>query len=237
MPKSRKPLTRAVILEAALKLLNEEGMAALSMRRVAAAVKVEAMSLYNHVADKQDLLNGVVDLVLSRITPPDPARPWAERLEGLATGVYEALVAHPGLVVVLASEQGTPNDPNVLQGMDSILGALEESGLSPQNQVNAYRSILAMCLGFVVSHTLGLTMTHAQAQLEWEARGSREWDPATLPHLARRAPDFLTTPAGDDFGFMLKAYLDAVRATAVQDQLAKAAARGPRQRPRSAPRG
>ncbi|HRE25778.1 MAG TPA: TetR family transcriptional regulator, partial [Anaerolineales bacterium] len=94
-------LTRDVILTAALRIVDEEGLEALSMRRVATAVGVEAMSLYNHVNDKQDLLNGLADLVLAGITPPDPSRRWDRRLEAIAIGLYEALITHPALVVVL----------------------------------------------------------------------------------------------------------------------------------------
>lgn len=212
MARQRKPLTREVVLAAALKILDEEGLAALSMRRVAAAVHVEAMSLYNHVADKQDLLNGLVDLVLAGITLPDPGLRWDARLEAIAHGIYAALIAHPALVVVVASEQGRPNDIRVLKGMDSILAALAESGLEPRQQVNAYRGLLSVCIGFVVAHTQGLTMSAAAAQAEWDRQGPTRWDAQLLPNLARLAPVFLETHAGDDFQFVLGAYLTALRA-------------------------
>ncbi|HRF46519.1 MAG TPA: TetR/AcrR family transcriptional regulator C-terminal domain-containing protein [Anaerolineales bacterium] len=211
MPRPRKPLTRDVILTAALRIVDEEGLEALSMRRVATAVGVEAMSLYNHVNDKQDLLNGLADLVLAGITPPDPSRRWDRRLEAIAIGLYEALITHPALVVVLASEQGRPTDLKVLQGMDGILAALAESGLSPRRQVSAYRGLLALCLGFVLTHTLGLTATKSEALTTWAAWDPGQWDPKTLPNLARLAPQFQKTHADDDFRFMLEAYLETLR--------------------------
>ncbi len=214
MARTRKPLTREVVLAAALKIVDEEGLAALSMRRVAAAVNVEAMSLYNHVADKQDLLNGLVDLVLAEIAPPDVSLPWDARLEAIANGIYNALIAHPALVVVVASEQGRPNDPRVLQGMDGILATLAESGLDPRQQVNAYRGLLSLCIGFVVAHTQGLTMSATAAQAEWDRQGPTRWDPQMLPNLARLAPLFLETHAGEDFHFVLEAYLTALRSAA-----------------------
>lgn len=214
MARTRKPLTREVVLAAALKIVDEEGLAALSMRRIASAVNVEAMSLYNHVADKQDLLNGLVDLVLAGIEPPDMSLPWDARLEAIANGIYNALSAHPALVVVVASEQGRPNDPRVLQGMDGILATLAESGLDPRQQVNAYRGLLSLCIGFVVAHTQGLTMSAADAQAEWDRQGPTRWDPQLLPNLARLAPMFLETHAGEDFRFVLEAYLTALRSAA-----------------------
>jgi AcrR family transcriptional regulator len=147
MLKNRPALTRDQILTAALKMLDEQGMAQLSMRKLAANLNVEAMSLYNHVRDKQDLLDGLCNLVLAQIVMPDAALPWGQRLEAMAMKLYAALIQHPALVIVLASEQGDPNDPIVLKMIDSLVGTLAESGLSPQQQVNAYRGLLAMCFG------------------------------------------------------------------------------------------
>ena len=69
----RKPLSRERILDTALALVDEEGIEALSMRKLGQALGYEAMSLYNHVANKDDLLDGILDLVLAEMEPPDPA--------------------------------------------------------------------------------------------------------------------------------------------------------------------
>ena len=212
--KKRPALTRDLILQTALTILDSQGADGLSMRKLAAALDVEAMSLYNHVKDKQDLLGGLVDLVLSRIELPDQPQSWSQRLETIATKLYEALIQHPALVLVISSEQGQPSDLRVLQGMDSIVAALAESGLSPHQQVSAFRGLLAMCFGFVFTHTQGLSSTKQQAERVWAAWDSGQWDSAALPHLARLAPQFLQTHADDDFRFMLNAYLTALRAAA-----------------------
>ena len=68
----RKPLNRERILDTALALVDEEGIEALSMRKLGQALGYEAMSLYNHVANKDDLLDGILDLVLAEMDPPDP---------------------------------------------------------------------------------------------------------------------------------------------------------------------
>ncbi len=212
MTRKREPLTRARVLEAALTIVDTEGLVALSMRHLASTVGVEAMSLYNHVGDKRDLLNGIVDLVLARIEPPDMSASWRQRLEGIALGLYGALVAHPPLAQILASEQGRPNDLRVLQGMDAIVAALAEAGLTARQQVSAYRGLIAMCFGFVLAHTQGFNMTRDRAQAAWESAGVGEWDPATLPNLARLGPEFLKTQVDDDFRFMLTAYLESLSA-------------------------
>jgi len=214
MVKKRKAMSRERVLETALAVLDAEGLDALSMRALASELGVEAMSLYHYVESKNDLLDGVVDLVLTRIAPPDPARPWDERLEAIAIGLYEALIAHPALVLILATERGRPTDEVVLRGMDAIVAALAESGVSPARQVNAFRGLLAMCFGFVLTHTQGLSMKKAEAEKLWRQWDSTKWSPSELPHLAKLAPQFLKTHADDDFRFMLSAYLAALRAGA-----------------------
>jgi AcrR family transcriptional regulator len=134
MLKNRPPLTREHILEAALKILDEQGTDGLSMRKLASILNVKAMSLYNHVKDKLDLLSGLCDLVLSRIELPDASLPWSERLETIAMNLYGALIQHPAIVLILVSEKGRPSELKVLEGMDSLVAILAESGLSPHQQ-------------------------------------------------------------------------------------------------------
>ncbi len=209
--KNGKPLSREHILQTALKLLDEEGMDGLSMRKLAARLDVEAMSLYNHVQDKRDLLSGVTDLALAQIELPEAGLPWIRRLEGFALGLYGTLIRHPALVLVLATEQGGPSQLEVMHGIDSMAAALAESGLSPEQQVNAFRGLLAMCLGFVLAHTQGLSKTREQAEAGWEQWDDPRWKAEGVPHLARLAPYFLQTHADDDFRFMLGAYLDYLK--------------------------
>ena len=219
MRKTGAPLSRDQILAVALKILDENGITGISMRKLASTLDVEAMSLYYHVKDKQDLLGGVCDLVLSKIEHPNPALPWDQRLETIALNLYAALIQHPALVIILASEQGSPSDIKVMQGIDTLVAILAESGLSPQHQVNAFRGLLAMCFGFVLSHTQGLSKTKELAQAEWDKWDSSKWNADTLPHLAQLAPQFLQTHADDDFKFMLGAYLNALRSVSIEQKV------------------
>jgi TetR/AcrR family transcriptional regulator, tetracycline repressor protein len=218
MRKNNAPLTRELILQAALKILDEQGLAGISMRKLAASLNVEAMSLYNYIKDKQDLLDGLANQVLSQIDLPDPSLAWNQRLEAIALLLYGALIRHPGLVIVLASEQGRPTSLKVTQGIDSMIAALAEAGLSPKQQVNAYRGLLAMCLGFVLTHTQGLSKTKAQALQDWETQEPPQWDGELHPHLTMLMPYFKQTHADDDFQFMLHAYLDYIQAVAARSE-------------------
>jgi TetR/AcrR family tetracycline transcriptional repressor len=210
----RGRLTRQMILETALDILTTQGLAALTMRGLAQRLGVEAMSLYNHVADKRDLLAGLVGLVIGGIEPPDPTLPWPVRLEAVMLRLYEALSAHPQLVMVLASDQAPQSDLGVLTAMDTVVGILEDAGLTPAQQVSAFRGLLAICFGLVMNHTLGFTVSPSAAQARFA-----EWNPSQLvrpetPRLAKLAPQFLATRASDDLRFMIDAFLRALGADA-----------------------
>ena len=209
-PAQRTPLNRALVIEAGLEIAREEGLARLTMRRLAERLGVEAMSLYNHVRDKRDLLNGLSGLLISRIERPDPALPWRARLEAAFLRLYETLCDNPWMVMAIASDQTEPTGPGVAEGLELIVGMLEEAGLDPAGQVSAFRGMLALCLGLVMGHTLGLQASPAEALAHF-----REWDPNRLrqpgvPRLASLAPQFLITTPTDDVRFMLEGYLAAV---------------------------
>src|SRR5436190_13378798 len=90
----RKPLSRERILAAALELADEAGIEALSMRKLGQSLGFEAMSLYNHVANKDDVLNGILELVLAETELPPPEGDWAEAIRSSAISVHEALLRH-----------------------------------------------------------------------------------------------------------------------------------------------
>src|SRR4051794_18551689 len=91
----REPLSRERGLRAAFALPAESGLDSLSMRKLAGTLGVEAMSLYNHVSNKEDLVNGVVDFVFAEIEPPPPATDWKDAMRRRAVSTREALNRHP----------------------------------------------------------------------------------------------------------------------------------------------
>src|SRR5213596_3087062 len=92
---SRLPLSRERVLEAAIRIADEGGIEALTMRKLARELGVEAMSLYNHVANKDDLVDGIVDLVVSEIDLPSTAEDWETAIREYAISAHEALLRHP----------------------------------------------------------------------------------------------------------------------------------------------
>src|SRR5438046_5601477 len=92
----RKPLSRERVLDAAIALVDRDGLDALSMRKLAQALGVEAMSLYNHVANKGDLVNAMVDRVIGEIELPEgPDAEWEPAIRACAISAHEAFLRHP----------------------------------------------------------------------------------------------------------------------------------------------
>src|SRR5690349_14387767 len=109
----RAPLTRDRVLRAALRMADEDGIDALSMRNLAQALKVEAMSLYNHVANKEDLLDGLVELVASEIEVPSIGGDWRASMRRRAISAHAVLMRHPWASMLLVSRVNV--GPNMLR--------------------------------------------------------------------------------------------------------------------------
>jgi hypothetical protein len=142
----RKPLSRDRILAAALALADAEGLGALTMRRLAQSLDVEAMSLYNHVANKDDIVAGVVDLVMAEVDLPDPALPWMATIRASAVSVHLALCRHPWAANLVMSA-GDPS-PARLAWMNGVLGCLRTAGCSVELTHHAYHALDSHIIGF-----------------------------------------------------------------------------------------
>jgi TetR/AcrR family transcriptional regulator, tetracycline repressor protein len=207
-------LNRLRVIEKGLEILDREGPEGLSMRKLAQALGVEAMSLYNHVKGKQDLLDGVANLVLSSVPIPADSKPWRGRVEAIILGLYTALAKHPHTLMLIVSEDAKISEPKALALLDSGAKALASSGLTPAGQVSAYRGLISLCFGFVLAHTRGLTSTRAEAEAIWDQWNPKDYTESGFPSLAKLAPQFLKTRADDDLKFTLAVYLDALEAKA-----------------------
>ncbi|MBI1418985.1 MAG: TetR family transcriptional regulator [Limimaricola sp.] len=144
----RAPLTRARVLEGAVAVADAEGIDALSMRRLARALGVEAMSLYNHVDNKDDLLMGMLDHVVGTIDWPPGGRDWVAgmRARGLAT--YAMLIAHPWASQVWLS---LPHSgPHVLAYVERTLAALVAAGFSLPQADHAWNAMDSHIHGFTL---------------------------------------------------------------------------------------
>jgi AcrR family transcriptional regulator len=143
---ARLPLSRDRILQTALGLVDEGGLDSLSMRKLGHALGFEAMSLYNHVANKDDLIDGILDLVLAEGEPPSSSGSWDGAVRESAISVHAALRRHPWAPpVVMAPGRIRPAR---LRYMDSLLGRLREAGFSAETTYHAYHVLDGHIFGF-----------------------------------------------------------------------------------------
>jgi AcrR family transcriptional regulator len=144
----RSPLTRDRVLRAAIRLADRQGLDALSMRRLAKSLKVEAMSLYNYVANKDDVLDGMVDLVIGEITLPTPGGDWKAAMRARATSAHAVMLAHPWAPMLVVSRISV--GPNMLRYIDATLGTLRHAGLSWAEVDRAWNAIDSHIYGFTL---------------------------------------------------------------------------------------
>jgi AcrR family transcriptional regulator len=145
-PSPRIPLSRERVLRAAVALADERGIDELSMRKLGQQLGVEAMSLYNHVANKEDVLDGMVDLVVGEIDPPPTGADWKTAVRERALSARRALLRHPWASRVLESR--TTPTPNVLEYFDSMIGLLRAGGFSIDLTHHALHAMGSRLFGF-----------------------------------------------------------------------------------------
>lgn len=147
-PEVRAPLTRDRVLHAAITLADQEGLAALTMRALANGLGVQAMSLYNHVANKDDLLDGIVDLVVSEIEVPSEADPWQVAMKRRAMSAHAVLLRHPWACGLLMSRAAV--GPAKLRYVDATIGCLARAGFSLAMVDHAWNALDSFIYGFTL---------------------------------------------------------------------------------------
>jgi AcrR family transcriptional regulator len=142
----RTPLTRERVLEAAVQLADHEGIDAVSMRRLAQELGVEAMSLYTHVESKDDLLNGMVEAVVGEIPISADASDWKSALRSQIFGARQVLLRHPWAPAVI--EGRSAPGPTMLRYYDVVMGTLREGGFTLELTHHAIHMLGSRMLGF-----------------------------------------------------------------------------------------
>lgn len=169
---SRRPqgrhagLTRAALLDTAMQLVDRDGLAGLSMRRLAAELGVQAMTLYHHVGTKEELLDGLVERLLDGVVPdlPDPsagsgepAGSWQDTLRAVAHGFRAQLLAHPRLVPVVATRPGIT--PATLRSVERALEAMRPAELGPGRALEMVYAVIGLVIGQVSMEVVGVDDT------------------------------------------------------------------------------
>ena len=209
----RPPLTKERVLRAAVDLADRDGLGALTMRRLGSELGVEAMSLYKHVANKEEILDGIVELVVGEIEIPSEGADWKEAMRRRAISAREVLNRHSWAIGLLEARGSM--GPTALRYLDAILGNLRSAGFSIENAAHAFWLLDSYVYGHVIQETSVAFNTSKEMP---ESVGSvlEQVTATRYPHLAEIGEHALRSPYSVDseFAFGLDLILEALDQTA-----------------------
>jgi TetR/AcrR family tetracycline transcriptional repressor len=209
----RGSLTREQIIAEALALLEEHGLGALSMRRLADRLGVAPNALYTHLHGKADLIDGLIDQTYAGLDlHPDPAGDWTQQLATLSQAIRAHLLAHPAVVPFALQQPGL--GPHSLRLGEAIYGILRPAGFSDQAVVGTVYALLTYILGFVA-----LEVPRAGTDLQTSDEFVRRmWaffaalPPGEFPHHVQLAPLLARGSTDDQFQFGIRTFLAGLKA-------------------------
>jgi AcrR family transcriptional regulator len=206
----RTPLTRQRVLRAAVALADRGGVGALSMRKLAQELGVEAMSLYHHVANKDDILDGIVDVVFGEIELPTGEAGWEAAMRRRSVSAREALRRHPWATGLMESRR-TPGPANI-RHHDAVLGVLRNAGFPVELAAHAYSLLDSYIYGFALQEaSLPFHTPEETAEVAQEIMAVFPAD--DYPHLAEIATEHVLQPGydyGNEFLYGLDLILDGL---------------------------
>jgi AcrR family transcriptional regulator len=202
------------VLRAAVTLADEGGIGALSMRKLGQALGVEAMSLYNHVTDKGDLLDGMIDVVFGEIGLPGVGDGWKPAMRRRAVSAREVLGRHRWAIGLMESRRSP--GPATLRHHDAVLGCLREAGFSVELTAHAYSLLDSYIYGFALQEaSLPFDTGEEAAQVAQDI--SAMMPGGEYPYLAEIAAVHVLQPGyqyGQEFATGLDLILDALERAA-----------------------
>ena len=206
----RPALTRDGVLRAAVELADQAGMASLTMRSLARHLGVEAMSLYHHVANKDALLDGMVDLVFAEMHQPRIGGDWVAEMRLRSVSGRKALTRHRWAVGLMDSRRAP--GPETLRHHDAVIGCLRAGGFSVPMTAHAFALLDAHLYGFVLQElSLPFRNSDELGDLADEIIGDLPAD--TLPHFTEFAVEHALKPGyafGDEFEYGLDLILEGL---------------------------
>lgn len=206
-PGQRAGITRADVVAAARAILRDEGLAAVSMRRVAARLDVAPNALYSHVADKDALIDLLLDAMLDGIETPTRG-PWRGRVVKILTETHVALLAHGDLVALCLSRQGI--GPNALRLGEAILAALHTGGIRGEAGVRALQVLLVHTIGASAFEVARRDDPDPARRQRRGATTAAALDRATHPHTSGQSEAISRFPGDTVFRLGLDLLLDGL---------------------------
>lgn len=226
MPAAARPgrprLSRELVLRGAVAVADAGGIGALTIRSLADALEVKPMSLYHHVANKDEVLDGIVDIVFSEIDLPVIGGDWHAEMRRRALSAREAMRRHPWAIGLV--ETRTNPGPATLKHHDAVLGTLRAAGFSLEMTAHAYAVIDAYVYGFALSEAT-LPINGAEPLADLAERMMSRYASGDYPHLAEFTVEHVMQP-GYDYGAEFQFGLDLVLDGLARAQQPAAGGRG-----------
>jgi len=218
----RPQLSREEIVRAAIRIADAEGADAISMRRIASALRAGAMSLYWHISSKEELIDLVIDEVFGELKLPDsPTGDWRADLRLWATEHRKLLLRHPWVIKLLAVQSG--DSPNSLRTVEFSLAALDHLPISFKEKIGIFWTIHVYTEGYVTHEA---HFAEVLREKEWSEGNWQEiMEPHLLPivesgnypHIAAAFADFPDFNTDKQFEFGLDSLLDGISARIESD--------------------
>jgi AcrR family transcriptional regulator len=209
--KPRIPLNRERVLRAAVAFADENGIAALTMRKLGETLGVEAMSLYNHVENKDQLLDGMVDLVFGEIDLPGSGVDWKTAMRDRAESARRALRRHPWAIALMSTR--TSPGSATLRHHDAVIGNLRAGGFSIPMTAHAFSAIDSYIYGFALQETTLPLGDTAEETVEVAQMMMAQVPADEYPHLTEFTIVHILQPGydyGEEFTFGLDLILDGL---------------------------
>jgi len=204
----RRPLSRDRVLRAAIRLADEGGLESVSMRKLGQVLRVEAMSLYKHVVNKDDILDGIADLVMGDFEVPSGEVDWKTAIRRSAISTHQVLLRHPWASSLIESRLNA--GPARMRYLDALIGVLSAAGFEMAHIIRAIMALDSHTYGFVLQEMAwSFDTENAPEMAETFARGLPAGD---YPNLLAMAEMAATAPGGAhvDFEFGLDLILDGL---------------------------
>jgi len=206
----RAPLSRERVLRGAVAVADAGGIGSLTIRSLAQHLGVKPMSVYHHVANKDEILDGIVDLVFSEIELPSAGGDWREQMRRRATSARRVLRCHPWAIGLLESR--TTPGPATLRHHDAVIGTLRAAGFSVEMTAHAYALLDSYTYGFALQEAT-LPFEGPETVTDVTEPILRQMSTDSYPHLAEMATEYILKPGydfGNEFEFGLTMILDAL---------------------------
>jgi AcrR family transcriptional regulator len=214
--KPREPVTRERAIRVAVALADAGGIESLSMRKLAAELGIEAMSLYYHVTGKDDIVDGMLDVVYSEYATPRAGDEWRSAMRTRAESTRSVLAKHPWAIGIKAR---TSPGPATLGHLDSVIGCLTAAGFSMPMTGHALSILDSYVLGFAQQEaSLPLDPSGDISAATEEIMAQQEAMAEAFPNLAEMAVALILQPGyayGNEFEFGLELILDGIEAAHV----------------------